>query len=314
MTQSKQSLPCARGAYTDLGELVRLRAPAARLKLSPPAAALAQLAGPLRSNFRGRGIEFEEVRKYAAGDDVRNIDWRVTARTGEVFTKQFREERERPVFIMVDQRPAMFFGSRNTLKSVQAVHVASLLAWATIEAGDRLGGLVLGQHEHHEVRPRRSRHAVMELLRLMHTFNHELGTSSTSVEQTPLSNALVSLRRVLRPGALLFVISDFADWDDECVRQLRLLSRHTEINAIRIGDPLERALPGIGRAAVSDGNQRRELETGDARLRQRYSEAAETIESSLRDCLSRSGVPMIRIDTVDSALGILMRYFRGGRR
>jgi len=314
MTQATTNIPRATGAYTDLSELVRLRALATRIRISPPARALAQLAGPLRSNFRGRGIEFEEVRKYAAGDDVRNIDWRVTARTGEVFTKQFREERERPVFIMIDQRASMFFGSRTTLKSVQAAHVGALLGWATIEAGDRLGGLVLGPTEHHEVRPRRSRHAVMELLRLVHTFNHELTIDTLRQEQTRLSEAMVSLRRVLRPGALLIMISDFVDWDDECVRQLRLLSRHTEINAVRISDQLERELPGFGRIAVSDGASRRELDTADKTLRARYSESADMQTHQLRDCLARSGVPLIDMDTTDAALEVLLRYYRGGRR
>ena len=314
-SQIRTTAPIATGAYTDQEQLMQLRKLAGRLHISPPARALAQLAGPLRSNFRGRGIEFEEVRKYTAGDDVRNIDWRVTARTGEVFTKQFREERERPVLVLVDQRSNMFFGSRHTLKSVQAAHTASLLAWATIAAGDRLGGLVLGDQEHHEVRPRRSRHAVMELLRLINHFNHQLGvTPGRAPKPVALAQALLSMRRIARPGSLILLISDFADWDEECERQLRLSARHAEINAIQVTDPLEQHLPGRGRMAVSDGESRKLLDASDAVTRQQYEEDYRHQQETLRNCLARSGVPLIPIQTSESALDVLSRYYRGGKR
>ncbi|MFZ1834409.1 MAG: DUF58 domain-containing protein, partial [Pseudomonadales bacterium] len=199
------SIPGATGPYCDLPTLLRLRAAAASLRITPPSRALSRMSGPLRSNMRGRGIEFEEVRAYEAGDDIRNIDWRVTARTGSAHTKLFREERERPVYLLVDQRRTMFFGSRHTLKSVQAIHAAALLAWATLDGGDRIGGLVLGDHEHHEVRPQRSRHAVLALLRLCHEFNHRLGIprEQSAAACLDLATALAGIRRVARPGSLV---------------------------------------------------------------------------------------------------------------
>jgi uncharacterized protein (DUF58 family) len=115
------------------------------------------LAGTYHSAFRGRGVEFEEVRPYVVGDDVRTIDWRVSARTGRAHTRLFRAERERPVYLLLDQRHSMFFGTRGSMKSVQAAHAAALLAWAALAGGDRVGGLVLGSAGRQESRPRRSR-------------------------------------------------------------------------------------------------------------------------------------------------------------
>lgn len=305
----------ARGAYCELGDLLRLRSVAGTLKLSPPSRAISQLSGPVKSNFRGRGIEFEEVRCYEPGDDVRNIDWRVTARTGTAHTKMFREERERPVYILVDQRPGMFFGSRETLKSVQAVHAAALLAWSTLAGGDRVGGLVLGDGEHHEIRPRRSRRAVMELLRLCHDFNARLGaqTRRPAAEPSTLGGALATMRRVVRPGSLVFVLSDFADWDESAERQIHLLARRAEIAAICVTDPLEIELPAGGRCSVSDGRLRRELDLRDGALRQRYHEHFLLEQQRLRGSLRRIGAPLIALTTADSALDTLARFYRGGR-
>ena len=117
----------ARGAYLELNELIALRFPAKQLKLGRKKRALSNLAGPNKTNFRGRGIDFEEVRRYQPGDDIRTIDWRVTARTGSAHTKLFREERERPVLVVVDQRSSMFFGSSHCFKSVLAGQLAACL-------------------------------------------------------------------------------------------------------------------------------------------------------------------------------------------
>lgn len=306
------SIPGATGPYCDLPTLLRLRAAAASLRITPPSRALSRMSGPLRSNMRGRGIEFEEVRAYEAGDDIRNIDWRVTARTGSAHTKLFREERERPVYLLVDQRRTMFFGSRHTLKSVQAVHAGALLAWATLDGGDRIGGLVLGDHEHHEVRPRRNRHAVLALLRLCHDFNRRLGIpkAQTPAAHLDLAHALTGIRRVARPGSLVMIISDFHGWDEAAVMQLHLLARHVEIAAINVFDPLERLLPAIGRTAVSNGYRRQELDTSDPRLQARYAARRQAEQEALSQAFRRLGAPFIQIGTDEPALDVLARYYR----
>ena len=150
----------AHGVYAELADLIALRYGARNLQIGKRKRALSVLAGPNKSNFRGRGIDFEEVRGYQPGDDIRTIDWRVTARTGSAHTKLFREERERPVLLVVDQRNSMFFGSQHCFKSVLAAQLASLLAWSALNNGDRVGGLVFNDNQHREFRPRRSRNRI----------------------------------------------------------------------------------------------------------------------------------------------------------
>lgn len=305
----------ATGPYCDMQELLRLRAAGGLLKLHRPGRLLAELAGELPTAHRGRGIEFEEVRAYQAGDDVRSIDWRVTARTGKTHTRIFREERERPVFVLVDQRQGMFFGSRRTLKSVQAVHAAALLAWATLAGGDRIGGLVLGETEHREIRPRRDRHAALELLGACRDFNHRLGIPAAPASALPdLADALASTRRVARPGTLVILISDFAGWTDAARRQFQLLARHAEPIAIHVYDPLETDLPQHGRASVSDGVRRITIDAGDSGLRERYGALFHAGSEALRNSFTRIGAPVIPLATDMHALEVLARCFQGRPR
>ena len=145
------------GAYTDIRELIQLRYAARGMDLLQANKTRNPLSGLLSSKFRGRGIDFAEVRIYQPGDDVRTIDWRVTARTQIPHTKLFQEEKERPVLILVDQSTSMFFGSRQAFKSVLAAESAALIAWTALERGDRVAGIVYSQKGQREVRPRRSK-------------------------------------------------------------------------------------------------------------------------------------------------------------
>jgi len=306
----------AQGPYCDIQALLQLRGVASGLRIAAPYRLNSALGGLRRSSARGRGMEFEEARPYAAGDDVRSIDWRVTARTGSVHTKVFREERERPVHLLVDQRRGMFFGSRCTLKSVQAVHAAAILAWATVSGGDRVGGLVLGDREHHELRPRRSHSAVIELLRMCHDFNHRLGIGNTTDASAPtaLADALTSLRRIARPGSLVVLISDFPDCDEAAARQLHLLARHSEIIALGIHDALERELPALGLASVSDGRQRQLLDTDNARLRARHRDNFLARQQALGERMNAIGAPLLELATDQDAIEVLGRFFRERKR
>jgi uncharacterized protein (DUF58 family) len=316
MQQASSRATSAQGPYSDMQALLQLRGAAANLRIAAPYRLNSALGGLRRSSARGRGMEFEEARPYAAGDDVRSIDWRVTARTGSVHTKVFREERERPVHLLVDQRRSMFFGSRCTLKSVQAVHAAAILSWATVAGGDRLGGMVLGEREHHELRPRRSQRSVIELLRLCHEFNHRLGIADARSEEpsTRLAEALTSLRRVVRPGSLVLLISDFPDCDASAARQLHLLARHAEVIAVSIHDPLERVLPAQGLASVSDGRTRRLLDTDNPQLRARHSDNFQARQQALLECMTGIGASVLALATDEDAFEVLGRFFRERKR
>lgn len=304
----------ARGAYAELNDLIALRFPARQLHLSRRKRALSQLAGPNKSNFRGRGIEFEEVRSYQPGDDIRTIDWRVTARTGNAHTKLFREERERPVLVVVDQRNSMFFGSSHCFKSVLAGHLASLLAWSALHGGDRVGGLVFGEHGHQEIRPRRSRKTVLALLSQIAAYNRALPHTERGDEES-FSNTLSHLRRIARPGSNVFLLSDFRGAGSEQAREeLFELAKHTELTAIACADPLERDLPRAGTYAVTNGAERSELYTGDRKLREHYAKQLHLQREMLRTDLLRLGVPLLQGSTDQPPFTLLQQFYGDQRR
>ncbi|EEB78958.1 conserved hypothetical protein [marine gamma proteobacterium HTCC2148] len=303
----------ARGAYASLDELISLRFPARQLKLARRNRALSALTGPNKSNFRGRGIDFEEVRSYQPGDDIRSIDWRVTARTGGAHTKLFREERERPVLLVVDQRPGMFFGSSHCFKSVLAAHLTSLLCWSALDSGDRVGGLVFDGKHHREVRPRRSRRTVLALLSQLESFNHALPVE-TAPDTDSFADMLANLRRIAKPGSNIYLISDFQGADRESAhKHLFQLAQHTQVTALACTDPLEATLPRGGRYAVTDGQQRSELNTGSRLLRKEYSDSFNSAQQQLQQNMARLGIPVLQASTAEPPFSLLQTYY-GDRR
>ena len=152
------------GIRVTLSELIEMRHRVREVQLFSTPSQRSPLIGLHHSKLRGRGVDFDQVRVYQAGDDVRTIDWRVTARTQEPNTKLFHEERERPIFIMVEQSCRLFFGSGQMFKSVLAAQAASLIGWAALGHNDRVGGLVFGDNEHYEIKPRRSKQSLLQLL------------------------------------------------------------------------------------------------------------------------------------------------------
>ena len=304
----------ARGAYTGIDDLIALRFPARQLRLSRRSRALSTLAGPNKSNFRGRGIDFEEVRSYQPGDDIRTIDWRVTARTGQAHTKLFREERERPVLVAVDQRPGMFFGSSHCFKSVLAAQLASLVAWSALDGGDRVGGLVFNGAGHREIRPRRSRRTVLALLSQIAAFNNDL-PPERDADAGSFAATLANLRRIARPGSSLFLVSDFSGASGEHAREhLFQLAQHTEITAIACSDPLECDLPAAGHYAVTDGVDRSELNTADRNLRAAYRQRFAERMGQLSLELQRLGVPLLQASTDQPPFALLQRFYGETRR
>lgn len=299
----------AQGAYVELEALVALRFVARQLKLARRKRALARLAGANQSNFRGRGIDFDEVRAYQPGDDIRSIDWRVTARSGEAHTKLFREERERPVLVVVDQRPDMFFGSRHCFKSVLAAHLAALFAWSALEGGDRVGGLVFDGARHRDLRPRRSRRSVMALLSEISNYNRALPQSGSN-DSLGFGEMLGALRRVARPGSSVYLVSDFRGADSESAdKHLYQLAQHVQITAVCCRDALEEQLPQAGNYAVTDGRQRSQLDTADRRLRQRYQREQTEARERLHAQMARLGIPLLDAHTHDAPFRLLHTYF-----
>jgi uncharacterized protein (DUF58 family) len=300
------------GAYCDLQGLIRLRFGARDLTLGRQKKAFSLLVGPHRTKFRGRGIECDEVRAYQAGDDSRNIDWRVTARTGTPHTKLFREERERPVFLLVDQSLSMFFGSRRCFKSVVAANAAALLAWAALQNNDRVGGLVFGDTGHSEIRPKRSVRNVLRLLHRIYAFNRQLRQGQPG-DGGGVSRALEELRRIVRPGSNIFIISDFRRLREDGEKHLYQLSRHNDICALLVWDPLEETLPLPGLYTVTDGERRAVIHTGDRAMRLHYEQNFQEKTRLLAHMLADMGIPLLRLSTQDSP-HLAFKHLFGGRK
>jgi len=252
------------GIYVQLSELIELRAMVSSGQQSS-VRPRSIIDGANASKRRGRGMEFAEVRPYQPGDDVRNIDWRVTARTQETYTKLFQEEKERPIYLAVDQRSTMFFGSKLQFKSVLAAKIAGYLAWKTLKNNDNLGGFVFNNSDQQDFRAKRGKRAVLRFLNSLTDFNQKLAPS-----REPISNSLASifaeLKRITRPGSQIYIISDFHDFDDSCVGDLAAIAKHSEVELIQIYDTLEAQLPKRAVLAISDGSVNAILNTNDKRL------------------------------------------------
>ena len=284
------------GIEVSLEELIALRREAASLDLSPRRRVRGPGAGGYRAPFKGRGIELEEVRVYQPGDDIRSMEWRVTARTGRPHTKLFREERERPVLLWVDRGASMRFGTRVAFKSVIAARAAALVAWAAAENGDRVGGLLFDGEGHRELRPRARKAGVLPLLKALSDNGR---TEQGDEGRVDTVAALARLRRVAHPGSLIVLVSDFADGLDDPAAQTHLLqlARHNDLVLAFVYDPLEAEPPPPGRYAVSDGLRRLLLDAGREPFgeahRRRFADRREALE---RLCL-RLGIRFIPVAT-----------------
>jgi uncharacterized protein (DUF58 family) len=234
---------------------------------------LATQGGGYQSKFRGRGMEFAEVRSYQFGDDIRSIDWWVTARSGKTHTKLFHEERERPTLVALDYRRPMFFATRGQFKAVIASQLATLIAWQILHQGDRLGAFLFSEERHAELRPQLGKRAVLNLLHQMVNDPVWQRASHKPFEpQQRLYQTLIRLRRVVRPGSAVIIISDFAQWDAEVEKQLTLLKRNNDLTLIFCYDPMEAQLPPAGNYPVSNGQQPFHINTANKLVRQQYAE------------------------------------------
>ncbi len=290
------------GSNVELKQLLRYQRHTQLFDLTPAQTIQSKLAGSYLAKSKGRGMEFDEVRHYQTGDDVRTIDWRVTARTGKVHTKLFREEKERPVFILTDLNHSMQFGSTLLLKSVQAAHLAALIAWHVKKSGDKLGGLLFHQQQIRELKPAGRSVAVLRYLhQLIELQQQSLSWVQQQMQQPDtvqvhtktidLATALGQLRRLARPGSLLFIISDFQQLDATCLRHLQALRLHNEIRICQINDPLEQQLPAhaSGIAKVSDGSSEVTMELSGGSLKRDYQAQQQAFNQQLHQHWTQLG-------------------------
>ncbi len=230
---------------TSLSELIRLQSQAAQVT-SRKRRTAAKQQGTAPSKHFGRGLDFAEVREYHAGDEVRMMDWNVTARTGKAHIKVFMEERERPVLFVVDQTPTMQFGTRGMFKSAMAVRLAGLLAWCALSDGDRIGGVVAFPNDLQRIKPAGQRRGLQRLLQAMVTdFAAESSTERLTSQQS-LLRALQQARTLAPSGSRLVLISDFQTLNAAIEQEISALLRRFEITPICVQDALEHQLPKRG--------------------------------------------------------------------
>jgi len=264
-------------------------------------------AGRSSSVFKGRGVEFEEVRPYVPGDEVRDIDWNVTARLGSPYIKRFVEERELTVMLVVDVSRSMRFGTTGPEKRELAAELAALLGFAAISNNDRVGLVLASDRVEHFVPPARGRTHLLRMLRDVLNAR-AMGTS------TRLGEAARFLARTLRRRSLVFWISDFEDTLE--VRDWRILARRHELTAFVLRDPRDEILPAVGWIDVEDleSGERRLVNTSSRAVRERYQREALERRTRLAASLREARCPWLEIRTDRSYLPVLIEYFASRRR
>lgn len=266
----------------------------------------AQSNGQYLSTFKGRGMEFDESRPYQPGDDIRAMDWKVTARTGKAHSKVFREERERPVLLWVDYRQPMHFGTQQHFKSVLAAKLGALLAWSAAHHGDRLGGLIFSETAHTELRPSRGKSASLHFIKQLaqhSAWQH----NDDAPEAQSAADSLGRLQQVSKPGSLIFLISDFRNMDELAWSRLSQLGRNADVVLISLHDPLEEQLPPAGIYKISNGDTELNLNTYSKQQRTNYQQRYLAQQETLQNQCRKLAMHFISISTQDDYLAVLQK-------
>ena len=297
------------GAYTDIKALHAWRYPAQRLALTP-LKKTAGLVGGWRSPYRGQGMEFEESRAYQPGDDIRAIDWRVTARTGKAHTKLYREERERPVLLVVDQRQSLFFGSTHCMKSVTAAHIAAIFAWVAFTHNEKIGAIIFNDNDTCELRPKNGRRYIAHLLEKINTFNHQLNRNNKA-QESALEENLKRASHVALPGTTVYIVSDFFGYNEQCQKYIQKIAKHCQVVCLDVYDEFEKSIPSGAfrfndgeKDFVIDGNKKNQLSWKN-RFQQQY--------KTLNQHLTQLRIPHTQIATQAPLFDLLITETRARR-
>lgn len=288
------------GVYAALPDLVRLKFRASGFSLLPRQPVHSLLSGRHASRLRGRGLNFEEIRRYLPGDDIRNMDWHVTARTGKPHVRVYTEERDRAVWLVVDQRSSMFFGSKRAMKSVVAAEAAALAAWRVLAAGDRVGAVIFDDRDLTVIKPERSQACVLRILGLLVTKGRALragGQLSAAEATARLNEALTRVSRFASHDCLVCLITDADGTDDSTRRIAAGIVEHNDMMTVFVHDALEKALPSAGHLVMSDGRSQLEANTSDRGLRDRFASDFSTRLQHLTEISRRRAVPLLPVDT-----------------
>jgi uncharacterized protein (DUF58 family) len=297
------------GAYANLDNLIRIQFKARDFSFLPRQPVTSILSGRYASRLRGRGLNFEELRRYMPGDDIRTMDWKVTARTRSPHVRVYTEEKDRSVVLIVDQRINMFFGTRDKLKSVTAAEAAALGVWRALDVGDRAGAVVFNDTELVDVRPQRSQNTAMSILGTIVRMNHALH-ADTAVEPNPamLNQALEAALQLISHDTLVIMISDFFGVDEQTERLAARMAEHNDVLALLIHDPI-RLKPAVQNLTVSDGSRQMEIDFADKRVREKVSGDYDDEQEHITHFLRKLAAPLLMIsnegDVVDQVRRLL---------
>lgn len=300
--------------------LISLRSVARGLTLIPNEGRASAHSGQHQSRFRGRGMDYLESRHYQAGDDVRNMDWRVTARTNQAHIKLYVEEREQPIVILVDLSAGMSLASQGAFKSVIAARIAAILGWVAVGQSDRIGGLVYrGMNEHNEIKPQAGRRGILQLIDSL----VQLGKPHTDFnnEQAGLPDLILKkVTRMAGHGSQVIVISDFFYPSFNSHEYLEKLKQHNNLLAIQIVDPLELASPPVGEYGVSDGISSWSMNLDSHYQQQRLDEELNVRQKMIQKEFLDLNIPLLQVQTHDDVNAVLhhvlkhkTRNYPGGR-
>ncbi len=272
------------------------------------------LSGRKRSRLRGRGLDFDELRQYRPGDDIRTMDWRVTNRTGKPHVRVYTEERDRPVIVVVDQRLPMFFGSERKMKSVVAAEVAAVTAWRVLAVGDRIGAILFNDSKILEAKPTRNERKVMGWLGDLTSMNNELSVApGRRSNPQGLAQALQMLERSIGHDYLVVLISDFYGWDDGTIKTIRRISQHNDIICSLVFDPLERDISNASKLVVSDGKFQLEIDPAHQNLGEKFEASFKSSVAQVQSELKRHHIPVLPLDTVTPVTDQLREQLGGQR-
>ncbi|GGY63948.1 DUF58 domain-containing protein [Marinobacter zhanjiangensis] len=298
----------------DLKHLLLLQAQARTLQLPSARRALRQRRGGHHSVMRGRGMSLAEVRPYQPGDDVRRIDWRVTARRQEPHTRVYEEERERPVLILCDLGASLFFASEGSYKQVRAAELSALLAWVAHGSGDQAGGIVFGGDTTEIIRPSRRRRSVMQLLNALAAHQRTQPGVAPEPAGEGLNEALTEARRIVHTGSRVFVISDFQGADSDTRSLLASLATHNQVTAVRLTDPLDDQLPDHGDYAVSGAAGTLWFNGDDRALQKAWREGAQARHTALETLVRQTGCSLMTLATGEDPVALMHGLTSAGGR
>ncbi|MGI9530302.1 DUF58 domain-containing protein [Lutimonas sp.] len=267
------------------------------------------LGGKHASKLRGRGLDFEEVRNYVPGDDIRNIDWKVTARTQKTHSRVFSEEKEKPALIVVDQSKSMFFGSKNKTKSVVAAELAALAAFKVLKEGDRVGGIVFADNGIDIIYPKRDRKNILRFLEKIVTRNRELKESTPVEFESALSETLNKIKNIVTHDFLIVLISDFHRYRPEVVKFITRISQHNDVILAKVFDPMEQNIPDKKFIAGAQGKQL-SIDGHDQKIRQDFKTEFDDQFEKFKEEMKKHGIPVLSVDTINETDVQLKQLFK----